>query len=93
MWSFTIDDPIAEPLSCSVEVTIEFEDGRRRWCFFATPQLLGAVGDFVQGTRVRLHLGVPHMIVVSELSEAIIKKVLVGLAAGGRLESHTIPLR
>jgi len=93
MRSYTIDDPIAEPLTCSVEVTIEFEDGRLRWCFFATPQLLGSVGDFLEGTGVRLHLGVPHMIVVSDLSEAIIRKVLLGLAADGKLESHTIPLR
>jgi hypothetical protein len=28
---------LADPLTCSVEVTIDF-GGRKRWLFFATPQ-------------------------------------------------------
>ena len=93
MLSYTIDDPIVEPLTCSVEVTVSMRDGDERWCFFATPQLLSSVGDWVEGTLVRVHLGVPHMIVVSELSEAIIDRVLRQLDADGRLERHTTPLR
>ena len=66
--------------------------GQKRWLFFATPQLLAAVGDFVEDTRVRLHLGERHMIVVGELSETIIDKVLSGLHASGELASRTLPL-
>jgi hypothetical protein len=91
MLRYTIDDHIADPLTCSVEVTIDF-GGRKRWLFFATPQLLTSVGDLVEGTRVRMHLGERHMIVVSELSEAIIDKVLRRLHADGELEGRTLPL-
>jgi hypothetical protein len=92
MLAYTIDDLIADPLSSCVEVTVDFGDGHRRWCFFATPQALAACGDWVEGTRVRLHLGVPHMIIVSELSEGIIDRVLRQLDAEDKLEAHTAPL-
>jgi hypothetical protein len=76
---------------CSVEVTIDF-GGRKRWLFFATPGLLSSVGDWVDGTHVRLHLGERHMIVVSELSAGIIDAVLRQLYNAGELESRTLPL-
>ena len=91
MVPYTIDDPIADPLTCSVEVTIDL-GGRKRWLFFATPQLLASVGDVVEGTHIRLHLGERHMIVVSELSEAVIAKVLSALHARGELASRSLPL-
>jgi hypothetical protein len=91
MLPYTIDDPIIDPLTCSVEVTIDF-GGRKRWLFFATPQLLASVGDFLDGTSVRLHLGELHMIVVSELNEAVIDKVLRQLNARGELERRTLSL-
>ena len=50
MVPYTIDDPITDPLSCSVEVTIDCE-GQKRWMFFATPHFLASVGDFVEGTQ------------------------------------------
>jgi len=90
--SYTIDDPITDPLTCGVEVTIDF-GGQKRWLFFATPQLLASVGDFVEGTRVRLHLGERHMVVVSELSELVIRAVLSRLHADGELESRSLPLK
>jgi hypothetical protein len=88
---YTIDDPITDPLTSSVEVTIDFE-GHRRWLFFTTPHQLASVGDFVEGTQARLHLGERHMIVVSELSETIIDRVLSSLHASGELWSRTLPL-
>lgn len=91
MLPYTIDDAIADPLTCSVEVTIDF-GGRKRWLFFATPQLLASVGDYIGCTRVRLHLGELHMVVVSELSEAIIDQVLRKLHAAGELERRTLPV-
>jgi hypothetical protein len=91
MYPYTIDDPIEIPLTCSVEVTIDFPTGKR-WLFFATPDLLAAVGDLVEGTQSRLHLGERHMIVVSDLSSAVIDSVLRQLADTGELESRTVPL-
>jgi hypothetical protein len=92
MLSYTIDDAITDPLTCTVEVTIDFA-GQRRWLFFATPQLLASVGDWVKGTRVLMHLGERHMIVVSELSAVVIDAVLRQLHAAGELESRTLPLK
>jgi hypothetical protein len=88
---YTIDDPITDPLTSSVEVTIDL-DGQKRWLFFATPQLLASVGDFVEGTQIRLRLGERHMIVVSELNEIIIERVLRTLHASGELWTRTLPL-
>jgi len=88
---YTIDDAIGEPLNHSVEVTIDF-GGRKRWLFFTTPQLLASVGDQVEGTRVRMHLGEMHMVVVSELSSVVIDAVLRQLHVSGELEGRTVPL-
>lgn len=88
---YTIDDPITDPQTCSVEVTVDFGN-RKRWLFFATPQLLASVGDCVPATQVRLHLGERHMVVVGELSVAIIDAVLRQLHATGELEDRTLPL-
>jgi hypothetical protein len=91
MLPYTIDDPIGIPLRSSVEVTIDFPTGKR-WLFFVTPELLAAVGDFVEGTQSRLHLGERHMIVVTALSSTVIDSVLQQLADAGELESRTVPL-
>jgi hypothetical protein len=91
MIPYTIDDPITDPLTCSVEVTIDL-GGQKRWLLFATPELLASVGDFVEDTGIRLHLGERHMVVVSELSEAVIVKVLHRLHSDGELLSRTLPL-
>lgn len=90
--NYTIDDPIEDPLSCSVEVTIDLGHCKR-WLFFATPSLLASVGDYVDGTNVRMHLGEKHMIVVSELNPEIIAKVLKQLELSGELEERTLPLK
>jgi hypothetical protein len=91
MFRYTIDDDISDPQKCSVEVTIDF-GSQKRWIFFATPQLLASVGDYVEGTKVRIHLGERHMIIVSELSATIIDSVLRQLHAVGELQSRTLPL-
>ena len=91
MHPYTIDDPFEPPLTTSVEVTIAFPGGPR-WLFFATPQLLNDVGDIVEGSSARVHLGALHMIVVSELSLAIIDAVLRDLYKTGELEQRTLPL-
>jgi len=92
MLSYKIDDPIEEPLTGAVEVTIDFGADGKRWCFFVTPQLLASVGDWLDETEVRVHVGEPHMIVVSELSEGSIDRVLSQLYDEGELKAHTTPL-
>ena len=89
--TYTIDDPITDPLIDAVEVTVNF-GGSKRWLFFITPQQLELAGDWVEGTQVRLHLGERHMVIVSSLSEEIIDKVLRQLVAEGDLENRTLPL-
>jgi hypothetical protein len=90
--SYIIDDDLAAADHGAIEVTVTLTDERRRWCFFMTPAALEACGDYVPGTRVRVHLGEPHMIVVSEISVDIIASVLRELEATGELERRTLPL-
>ena len=90
--SYRIDDDLANADTGAIEVTVTLADERRRWCFFMTPAALAAVGDWVEGTKVHLHLGELHMIVVSEISVEIIERVLRQLEAEGDLERRTLPL-
>jgi hypothetical protein len=87
---FTIDDPIEDPLNNCVEVTVDFGT-ERRWLFFVIPTRLASAGDFIEGTKVRIHLGERHMVVVSELNEAVIETVLHQLYADGKLADRTLP--
>jgi hypothetical protein len=91
MHPYTIDDAIESPLTASVEVTIDFPSGKR-WLFFVTPAQLATVGDFVEGSQVRVHFGERHMIVVSELTPEVIDAVLRELMRSGDLESRTLSL-
>lgn len=87
--SIHIDDPA--PFESPVEVTVHLSDGRRRWCWFATPQMLQESGDWVPGTTVRLHYCC-HMIVMSELSEGLIHAALRHLERQGDLVEHSAEL-
>jgi hypothetical protein len=89
--SYTIDDSTSTPLETSVEVTVDFPDGKR-WLLFVTPDLLQRVGNYVDGTLVRVHLGERHMIVVSEVSADIVDRVLKELHETGELRDRTLPL-
>lgn len=91
MFKYTIDDAVEIADNCSIEVTIDFPN-QKRWCFFVTPQVLATNGDLINGTSVRFHLGVAHMIVVSQINESIIEFILEKLFAEGLLEAHTISL-
>ena len=90
--SYSIDDDLAEADRGAIEVTVTLADERRRWCFFMTPAALAACGDWVAGTRVRLHLGEPHMIVVTEITPDVIERVLRQLESSGALERRTLPV-
>lgn len=87
--SYRIEDPLDRPEEGAVEVVLQLSDGQRRWCFFFTPERMALVGDWVEGTQVRMHLGVTHMIVVTELKPEIIDRVLRELDAKGLLLEHT----
>jgi hypothetical protein len=90
--SYHIQDPLDRPEEGAVEVVLELADGRRRWCFFFTPERMARVGDLVEGMQVRMHLGVNHMIVVSEFSRDVIDRVLRGLEASSLLIEHTLAI-
>lgn len=92
MLPYTIDDPIEDSLTSTVEVTFDFGNGRKRWCFFITPNVLATNGDVVDNTKVRWHLGAPHMIIVSELNETVIESIVKQLFDEGVLEEHTTAL-
>ena len=66
------------------------QDGSRRWCFFMTPSALASCGDWIPGTKIRMHPGVSHMIVVAEISKEIIEQVLRHLDTEGELSTHTL---
>jgi len=87
--SYRIEDRLDRPEEGAVEVVLELSDGQRRWCFFLTPARMSLVGDWVDGTQVRVHLGAEHMIVVSELTPDIVDRVLRELDAKGLLLTHT----
>ena len=88
--SYSIENALDRSQDGAVEVVLELADGRRRWCFFFTPERLSLVGDWIEGTRVRMHLGVNHLVVVAELSVDIIDRVLRELESTGLLlERHS----
>ena len=86
--SYTIKDDLALADHLGIEVTVTFTDGRFGWCFFMTPSAQATGGDWVDGTEVRVHLGVPHMIVVSEISQDIIERILRRMERDGELLEH-----
>lgn len=84
--SFTIDDELASQDTGAIEVTLQLENGERRWCYFMTPAALAACGDFIPGTNVRFHYGSPYMIVVAgHLDQPLIERVLREIDAAGEL--------
>jgi hypothetical protein len=91
--NFTIDDDLATAGAGAIEVIVTLEDESQRWCFFFTPEALSSCGDWVPGTQVRYHVGVPHMIIVSEINEGIIDAVLRGLDHQGQLISSTMAVQ
>ena len=90
--SYSIDDPLELSATGAVEVTVTFDSGEQRWCFFFTPEGLTRCGDLLPASDVRLHLGVPHMLVASRLDADIIQAALHDLDSSGQLVEHTCPL-
>jgi len=78
------DDVVAAD-SVMIEVELTLSDGQRRWCLFATPTALTNTGDYINGTTIRIHYGVPHLIIVSTLDEQIINQALRHMERNGKL--------
>ena len=74
----------------ATEVEIELEDGTIRWCFFHTPESIKNCGDCIDGTTARVHYGVKHMFVVSEISEEIIESTIHMLVERNELLACTL---
>lgn len=87
--SYVIEDSIESPLTHAIEVTIELNDGNRRWCCFATPDSLARFGNWIDGTEIRIHYGVPHLIVVAEVTPDTIKSALQHIDAAGHIRQTT----
>ncbi len=83
--TITIRDDLEPEPSSWVEVDLELSDGQKRWCWFATPKLLLKAGDRIEGTSIRALYGVPHLIVVNEVTAEIISQVLHHIEKQGEL--------
>jgi hypothetical protein len=90
--SHRITDDMRLRNEIAIEVEVTFDTGETRWCYFMTPQALATCGDLLEGSRdVRLHPGVPHMIIASTLDAEIVRRILAQLDREGELYAHTAP--
>ena len=90
--SFTIDDPMQLPLRHAVEVTLLLTGGERRWCCFATPKSLTSFGDLLGDTQTRIHFGLPHMIVLENVSAEAIAVALTQIDQDGSIREISKPI-
>ncbi len=75
----------------AIEVDVIMQDGSQRWCFFVTPEGIPNFGDFIDSDKdVRIHFGAAHMIVISKISEELIKKTIGHIENIGELERSTL---
>lgn len=88
----TVRDALEPESSGWVEVDVELSDGQRRWCWFVTPALLMNTGERLHGTDIQAVYGVPHLIVVNELTEEVVVRVLRHIDRQGELLNCTQPI-
>ena len=58
-----------------------------------TPSALANAGDLIDGTDIRIHLGEPHMIIVTDITRDVIEKVIRTLESDDELLRRTLPFR
>ena len=87
-----IEDPIEAHTTRAIEVVLEMSDGKKRWCFFFTPEGASKCGDFIEGTKTRIHYGASHMFIVSNISKNIIEKAIKQVESNGELLKCTLPI-
>jgi hypothetical protein len=80
-----ICDAIEKPITHSIDVELELSDGQWRWCFFVTPECIAGCGDWLEGTQIIMWYGMPHMIILGDISEELIHKALREIEAQGRI--------
>ena len=90
--AFHLDDPISPDEDTPIEVTVELSNGERRWCIFATPSALASFGDWIDGTEIPFHFGNRHVIILRELSEDLVGRILRYIDTQGELLECTLPL-
>jgi hypothetical protein len=91
--SFEVQDDVAMQDLGAVAVLLRLDGGRKRCCYFMTPQGLAACGDWIDGTQTRIHYNAPYMIVVAgRLDEGVIESALRHIDRIGQLEACSMPL-
>ena len=90
--SIIIEDSIASHIKRAIEVVLEMNDGTKRWCFFLTPEGASQCGDFIEGTKTRIHYGAPHVFIVSDISKDIIESAIKQAEKEGNLLQCTLPI-
>jgi hypothetical protein len=88
----TIADDLASAEQRLIEVELHFSDGQRRWCLFAAPAALESSGDYIDGTSIRLHYDMPHLIIAGILDEPTIKQALHQIERNGRIFSCSLAI-
>ena len=82
-----------EPCTSPVEVVVKLSNGQTRWCFFVTPNALTMMNQIQFDSGIVNAYGVPHMIVVSVISEQIIRQTLESIDKQGELEGCTLLIK
>ena len=90
--SIIIEDLIDSHKERAIEVVLNMTDGTNRWCFFLTPQGAAGCGDYIEGTKTRIHYGAPHVFIVSDISKEIIESAIKQAETEGNLLQCTLPI-
>jgi len=83
----TIDDPISKPLDVSIEVTIEFENGNKRWMIFMAPVYLEAL---LKG-KSKTYLSGNNIMFLLEITSEAVNKAIYELDDQNELTKNSIP--
>lgn len=86
--TFRLDDSVRSEAGSTIEVTLTFSDGSRRWCLVTTTEYLVALK---RTYRRSAHAG-HHLIVVDSLCPDTVEKVLFDLDSQSLLIEQTCPL-
>ena len=83
-------DPLTEPQIQPVEVEVHLSNGESRLCWVVTGASINQMAEELEeGSPVKYLAGLPHVIYLSQLTEAILWQVLTYLQKQGQLASCT----
>ena len=80
-----------EPSRGALFVYFHMSDGQVRWSFIHSPETLAASGDWVGESKVRIHGGANHMIVLSSRTPASVDAAINYLTRTGQLLAFSRP--